>query len=167
MAVFLTGATGFLGTETAAELIRTTKEKIYVLVRAADNEEAAHRLRAIWYEVKELYREIGERIIPLTGDFTQADLGLEPAVLRQLRGEISIIYHIGAETGIQKSQKDLMTINRNGTGYMIRFARKTDRERSLRRFVYVSTAYTAGMRTGRIMEDDPACDTGICRTEVE
>lgn len=34
--VLLTGATGFLGTEITAELLRTTDATVYVLVRAAD-----------------------------------------------------------------------------------------------------------------------------------
>ena len=101
----MTGATGFLGTEVAAELIRSTDETAYVLVRAANEEGAKHRLRAYWYEIKELYREIGSRIIPLTGDFTQPGMGLTESVIQKLKGDISRIFHVGAETGIQKSQK--------------------------------------------------------------
>ena len=71
MAVFLTGATGFLGTEVAAKLIRSTEEKIFVLVRAENTEAAAHRLKAFWYDMPELYSTIGVRILPLTGDFTK------------------------------------------------------------------------------------------------
>ena len=41
---FLTGATGFLGTMLAAGLTRIPGACIYVLVRAADDEEACHRL---------------------------------------------------------------------------------------------------------------------------
>ena len=155
MAVFLTGATGFLGTEVASELIWTTDEDIYVLVRGRDTKEALHRLKTFWYDQKEIYQEIGRRIIPLAGDFTRPDLGLAPSVISMLRGRISRIYHVGAETGIQKSRRELMTVNRRGTACLLRFARMIDAGGSLRRFIFVSTAYTAGLRTGRILETDP------------
>lgn len=76
MAVFVTGATGFLGTEVVSSLLRSTDEIIYVLVRAEDEEAATHRLKSFWYEKKDLYSRIGSRIHPLAGDFTQLDLGL-------------------------------------------------------------------------------------------
>ncbi len=155
MAVLLTGATGFLGTEVCAELLKTDEKTIYVLVRGRDEAEAAHRLRAAWYEIRELYQEIGGRIRPLCGDFTQADLGLSGETLQQLTGKLSRIYHIGAETGIQKSKEELMKVNRDGTANVLDFARKTDAGGSLRRFLYVSSAYTAGARSGRILETDP------------
>ena len=52
MAVFVTGATGFLGTEVVSSLLRSTDEIIYVLVRAEDEEAATHRLKSFWYEKK-------------------------------------------------------------------------------------------------------------------
>lgn len=73
---FVTGATGFLGTEVVSSLLRSTDEIIYVLVRAEDEEAATHRLKSFWYEKKDLYSRIGSRIHPLAGDFTQPDLGL-------------------------------------------------------------------------------------------
>ena len=76
MAVFVTGATGFLGTEVVSSLLRSTDEIIYVLVRAEDEEAATHRLKSFWYEKKDLYSRIGSRIHPLAGDFTQPNLGL-------------------------------------------------------------------------------------------
>ncbi len=76
-AVFITGGTGFLGTEIAEKLIQTTDKNIYVLVRAENEEAAIHRLKAAWYHAKELYSSIGKRVFPVTGDFTVKGLGLE------------------------------------------------------------------------------------------
>ena len=44
--ILLTGGTGFLGTELAARLTKSKETLVYVLVRAADEEKAAQRLRA-------------------------------------------------------------------------------------------------------------------------
>ena len=54
--IFLSGATGFLGTEIAAELIRRGVEKLYVLVRADSPREAVHRLKGAWYHDRERAR---------------------------------------------------------------------------------------------------------------
>ena len=44
--VFLTGVTGFLGTELASRLARQEHTTVYALVRASDDDEAVHRLGA-------------------------------------------------------------------------------------------------------------------------
>lgn len=82
--ILLTGATGYLGTELAARLARTSQSKIYALVRAIDEEEAYHRLRAAWRHDKELYQAIGTQILPVHGDFTKPGLGLEQSVRQTL-----------------------------------------------------------------------------------
>ena len=73
---FLTGATGFLGTMLAAGLIRIPEAGIYVLVRAADDEEACHRQRGLWYHDRDLYESVGKKIFPVAGDFTLEDMGI-------------------------------------------------------------------------------------------
>lgn len=59
--VLLTGGTGFLGTELAARLVRRPQLTLYALVRAADETEAAHRLRNAWHHEAELCGQIGKR----------------------------------------------------------------------------------------------------------
>lgn len=158
MSYFITGGTGFVGTEVAAALLKTSDETIYTLVRAADEEMAAHRLKTVWYDMPELYSEIGGRIKPLAGDFLQKNLALSEEQIQGLKGKISRIFHIGAETGIQKSREELMAVNRDGTSNVLDFARAVDQDGSLERILFVSTAYTAGRRSGRIMENDPLPD---------
>ena len=74
--VLLTGATGFLGTELAARLIREPGLRLYALVRAADEAGAAHRLRSAWHYDGDLCGQIGKRVVPVPGDFTEPGLGL-------------------------------------------------------------------------------------------
>ena len=57
--VFLTGATGFLGTELAKRFASIPETKLYVLVRASGEEEAYHRLREAWFHDRDLYDIIG------------------------------------------------------------------------------------------------------------
>ena len=68
--ILLTGATGFLGTELAARLVRFPQVRLYALVRSSGEDEAYHRLREAWHHEKELYETIGDRVIPVSGDFS-------------------------------------------------------------------------------------------------
>ena len=150
--ILLTGGTGFLGTELTARLIRLTDCIIYVLVRAVDESEAYHRLRAAWYHEKELYHKIGTQVLPLPGDFSEKNLKLDQTEYRMLQEKVTLVIHAGAEIGFQKNRAELESANITGTEHMLTFAAGI---RNLRRFVFISTAYVAGQRNGLVLEDDP------------
>ena len=152
--VFMTGATGFLGTELAAGLIRCqAAEKIYVLVRAADSQEALHRLREAWYHERALYEAAGGRIVPVTGDFTKTGLNLDEETRREMESTVSLVIHAGAEIHFQKDKEEYDETNILGTQNMIDFALGLPH---LRRFVHISTAFAAGQKSGVVTEEEPA-----------
>ena len=70
-AVFITGATGLLGTEVVGRLLATTDREIYALVRADSETEAASRLRSLWWDDAVLADEVGNRVHPVVGDITK------------------------------------------------------------------------------------------------
>lgn len=146
--VFITGATGLLGTEVVSQLLDTTPCRIYALVRAASVEEAAHRLHALWWEDKDLSAAIGHRVIPVLGDITRQEV---MDVDRSVTDAVTHVIHCAAETGVQKSRDELWRINVEGTRHVVQLAHAMPR---LKRFTYVSTAYVAGTRSGLIKEDD-------------
>lgn len=143
-AIFITGATGLVGTEVVARLLATTSRQIYVLVRAANNEEATKRLQSIWYECPALVAAVGHRVKPIAGDITET--------LTDIPQDITHIIHSAAETGVQKSRKELWRINVDGTQNMLTMAQSLPQ---LQRFTYISTAYVAGTQSGLIMEESP------------
>lgn len=154
-AVFITGGTGFLGTEIASLLTAGSVcggMEMYVLTRADTLEEARHKLKTAWYHDKALCSRIGTQVHPVTGDLTKPDLGLEPETARKLQERVGAVIHCAAETGFQKDEKELQTINREGTEHVLRFAAGLPR---LRRFLHISTAYVAGQKTGLVMEEEP------------
>lgn len=104
--VLLTGATGFLSTEIAAQLLTTTQSTIFALVRAANEAAAVSRLKAVWWEEPALVKAIGGRVIPLCGDITQPDLGLSRDS-REGLSAVTAIIHAAAETGIQNTRETL------------------------------------------------------------
>lgn len=151
--VLLTGATGLLGTELASRLAEDPDMTVYALVRAEDDAHAHQRLRAAWQHDRKLAGEVGRRIRPLVGDFTLPGLGLDEQQQERLREHVSVILHAGAEIGFEKGRAELQKTNTDGTRNMVDFARTLSH---LRRFVHISTAYVAGQKTGRVMEEDPA-----------
>ncbi len=150
--IFLTGGTGFLGTELASKLIKMPNIIVYALIRAADREEAYHRLREAWYHDKELYGSIGDKIIPVCGDFTVSGLGLNEEDRRCLADTVNLVIHAGAETGFLKSMHELSVTNFEGTRNMLVFAGSI---KNIRRFVYISSAYVAGQKKGVVTEEEP------------
>ena len=155
--VFLTGATGFLGTELALRLAACPDvEKIYVLVRAGGPKEAGHRLRASWYHEPALYGAVGERIVPVTGDFTKPGLGLDETISRKIRDTVSLVIHAGAQVSFVRGEKEHIETNVLGTKNMIRFAKDLGH---LRRFVHLSTAFVAGLKSGKVTEEEGAASS--------
>lgn len=141
-AIFITGATGLLGTEVAARLLTTTDCQLYVLVRASSTDQAVYRLQTLWQDIPELCAAIGERIKPVLGDMSQH--------LTLSLPDVTHVIHCAAETGLQKSRQELWRVNVEGTRNVVTWAQQLSR---LQRFTYVSTAYVAGTLRGRVMEE--------------
>ena len=76
MAIFLTGATGFLGAFLLHELLQQTRADIYCLVRAANIEEGNRRLRNTLAQYLLWSEPLAHRIIPVLGDLALPTLGL-------------------------------------------------------------------------------------------
>ena len=151
-AVFVSGATGFLGTEVVSRLLAETEADIYVLVRAESEEAACHRLRNAWYHEPCLCSQIGERVKPAAGDFTLPQLGMTADLQRTIREQVTRVFHCGAEIGFQEDEEKLKATNCKGTENMVAFAKEIA---NLKSFIHLSTAYVAGQKAGLIAEGDP------------
>lgn len=158
-AILLTGGTGFLGTEIAAQLVQQTGKTIYALVRARDSAHAAMRLKAAWKDRDALYSAICGRIVPVPGDLEQADLGLTADAAACLLGNVHTIIHAAADVAVTRFRETLMKANRDGTKNLLTFAARIHAAGNLDRFVQISTAYVAGRETGTIFEDGRPADT--------
>ncbi|XHH09382.1 MAG: SDR family oxidoreductase [Candidatus Bathyarchaeia archaeon] len=152
--VFLTGGSGFLGTQIARRLLTQTDSQITVLIRAKTAQEAVLRLKRAWWDWPELYQNIGDRIQVITGDLTKPRLNLTDAQYLKLTKNITHIIHCAADTTPNRSIDKLRNINVTGTENIIRLARDANACHGLSRFSHVSTAYVAGKRGGVIAETD-------------
>lgn len=122
--VFLTGATGVLGTYLLSELLSNGKDKIYCLVRGKNEEEGLNRIKNklinnhLWQE------KYIDQIIPIIGDLAERNLGLSAEKIEQLAQEIDLIYHCGAWVNIVYPYTSLRNANVQGTKEIIKLACK-------------------------------------------
>ncbi|MCC8015729.1 MAG: AMP-binding protein [Eubacterium sp.] len=151
----MTGTTGFLGTEIVSEIMQTTDAVVYGLVRAASYSEAVTVLLNLWYRRSELKDNIGSRIIPVTGDIAETNLGMSNADRKRLIHSTDYIIHTAALTGINHCREQFWNVNVTGTKNVLNFAEEIQSDHTLKLFAYISTAYTAGKRKGLIKEDFP------------
>ncbi|MCP4696731.1 MAG: amino acid adenylation domain-containing protein [Gammaproteobacteria bacterium] len=121
-AVFLTGATGFLGVYLLSELLAQTRADVYCLLRASGIEEGKKKLRdkleshALWDETH------ASRIIPVPGDLSQPFLGLSAQHFQQLGEQMDLIYHSGALVNFIYPYAALKAANVFGTREILKLA---------------------------------------------
>jgi thioester reductase-like protein len=121
-AIFLTGATGFLGAYLLRELLDRTKADIYCLVRADDPAIGMAR-------IEENLRRYGQnnlaqaaRIVPVTGDLEKPLFGLTQTQFDALAQMIDVVHHCGALVRHLSPYAAHEAANVAGTIEVLRFA---------------------------------------------
>jgi nonribosomal peptide synthetase DhbF len=109
--IFLTGATGFVGSHLLATLLSETDARVVCHVRAASPQAAMLRLRNALDQRKLSDAWNDDRIEILTGDLGHARLGLGESGARLVRDECDAIYHCGAEVDFLHAYSALKPAN--------------------------------------------------------
>jgi len=149
MAIFLTGVTGYIGSYVAHGLLTEHDDRIAVLVRAKNPDEAKRRL---WKSLQ-LHMTFDEfaqhlpRFDVYLGDLHSPDLGLDAANRKTLVESMDSVLHIAASLN-RKSAKACFNTNLRGTLTILKMARDAQDHHGLRRFSDVSTTAVSGLRTG-------------------
>lgn len=132
MNLFLTGSTGFLGGRLIKNLLQHKENEVYILVR---NVEKAERLRDSFQMDEQ------KRIHIFQGDITIPNAGLSRDDLEWLTGKIDAVYHLAALVKFDLELRDeLFAANYDGTKHILELASLLQ----VKKFYYVSTAYTVG-----------------------
>ncbi len=155
--IFITGATGFLGSELINQILTSSDDTIYALVRGEDATKAKQRLISKLEKVFDHGQLNGEeraRIEICVGDITQKNLGFNKNVLHSLIDKIDIIYHMAAITDLNWTLKKVRNVNAHGTKNVLDFALLCKKKGSLKKINHISTAYVMGIGQARFKEND-------------
>ncbi|GFM95610.1 hypothetical protein Sfulv_04210 [Streptomyces fulvorobeus] len=116
----LTGASGFLGAFLLRDLIETTEGPVDCLVRAGNEQRAAHRLRAN-LERYGLWRpRYADLIHAVPGDLAASNLGLSPEDRTALARRLGPVLHNGAHVNFAAGYGDVRGSNVAGTEELLR-----------------------------------------------
>jgi nucleoside-diphosphate-sugar epimerase len=157
MAIFITGATGYIGSYATDWLLRNTDHELALLVRAGDYDAGVERLwqsLQLHMEADEFHRHL-DRICFISGDLTQPGLGISVADYDWLISNAESVLHNAAALNF-RSERACTDHNLRGTLSVIKLARAIEEDHPLERFTQVSTVSVAGNRPGTVvMESEP------------
>jgi thioester reductase-like protein len=160
MTIFLTGATGYIGSYVANGLLREHGQKLGLLVRAKNKDEGAKRL---WQSLQmhmdfaTFYEQLNDRIEIYLGDLTDKNFGLDDATYKKLAHDTTSIIHCAASLN-RKSNKACFNVNLRGTLEVLKLARAAQDHHGLRRFSDVSTVAITGEVSHENVHEDNAVD---------
>jgi NAD(P)-dependent dehydrogenase (short-subunit alcohol dehydrogenase family) len=141
MNYFVTGATGFIGRFFVEQLL-ARQGQVHVLVR----ESSQHKLDAL---KERLPAAAAERIIPVYGDITAANMGLSVEDLARLKCEAVQFFHFAAVYDMEADEASQIAGNINGTVNAVQAAQAMDAAC----FHHVSSVAVSGLFKGTFRED--------------
>lgn len=172
--IFLTGATGMLGTALVSKLVNdTTISTLHVLVRGGPGKYASKTfLRSpyadgiyterYWNRMQELLPPTAvkqlqacNKIEVLEGDITLENFGLATEVLERLRDDVSIYIHSAASLNLKSGLPKMASVVIHPS---LAAARMALSFKHLERFVFVSTAYVNAFLHWQVAEDERVQD---------
>jgi thioester reductase-like protein len=160
MAIFLTGATGYLGSYLVSGVLTHHGDVLNLLVRAKSKPEAHERL----WESLQLHlgfaafiEQINSRVRIFRGDLTSERFGLSDDEYHALVDTTDSIMHCAASLN-RKSERQCLNVNLRGTLEVLQLARRVQNRNGLRRYSHVSTVAVAGKRRNELVTEDLAID---------
>src|SRR5215213_387614 len=140
MTYFVTGATGFIGRHLVAELLRNREGEVLVLVREGSRERL-DELIAGWPG--------GARVTSVTGDLTQANLGLDQAWIDEHRGKVEHFFHLAAIYDMTADDEANERLNVAGTRNAVALANALE----VGCLHHTSSVAVSGLHKGLFRED--------------
>ena len=152
--LLLTGATGALGPQLAAELLTAgAARRIGVLMRSSSTsstERFSGWVQTVTSLLPPAKRDAADAFYPVFGDVCRPSLGLGPIESHSLLKDIDVVIHAAADTRFIAPRGRAACGERQRHRIHVGLGRSCPR---LRQFILVSSTYVAGSRTGQINED--------------
>jgi thioester reductase-like protein len=145
--IFLTGATGFLGSHLTAHLLKEG-HRVTALARSSKTASAKSR-------VEDVLRDVGasrfENLEVFEGDISLPDLGLNESAKKLVVSATDEVWHCAASLSFQhEDREEIFRMNVDGTRHVLALVKQTPS----RRLQHVSTAYIAGNRPDIALETE-------------
>jgi NAD(P)-dependent dehydrogenase (short-subunit alcohol dehydrogenase family) len=140
MSYFVTGATGFIGRHLVTKLL-ARKGSVYVLVREDSKKKLESIGRKMGWDMK--------RVVPVSGDMTQARCGVSAAQVRALDGKVKHFFHLAAIYDLTANAEAQKAANIDGTQHALDLAAAID----VGCFHHASSIAAAGLYPGIFRED--------------
>jgi len=145
--VFVTGATGFLGSHLTARLLDLGHD-VTALARGSRTTPAEDRVRDVLRAVGTL--SFG-RLTVIEGDISLAGLGLSEAARKRIISSTDETWHCAASLSFQhEDRNEIFRMNVDGTRHLLELVKQTPTPR----LHHVSTAYVAGNRSDVSLETE-------------
>ena len=147
--IFITGATGFLGSRLLAQILDNTDSNVFLLIRPSAGRERLLRLKEVLKKLalrKTLLPECMRRITIIDGDITKKDLGIKRKTFNRLKKDLDTVFHLAAELDIKNSYEHISLVNKTGTINLLDFALQCKKSGQLKKVNHVSTAYVLGSK---------------------
>lgn len=161
--LLITGATGFLAKVLIEKILRMQPDvgKLFLIIRA---NESTHALKRLNDEVlnTELFNGLREihgdefqefmlkRVVPVAGDMTKQNLGIEKDVIDVLTKAVDIIVSSAATTTFDERYDVALETNTKAIINLLEFGKCCEKSQL---FLHFSTAYVNGQREGPSVEE--------------
>lgn len=149
MYTLITGATGLVGRYLLRDML-LNGHQLAVVVRGSRRNDARDRIEQVLQYWEKEHQRAFPRPVVLSGDISKPGFGLGDDDREWLRKHCNSIIHSAAILeffGKDRAGEPWRT-NLDGTRHMLQLCRELE----IRDIHYVSTAYVAGMQSGRVME---------------
>lgn len=149
--ILLTGATGLLGRYLLRDLM-LADVPVAVVVRSSRRQSAEDRIEALMGTWEDLLQRDMPRPFVMEGDICEPFLGLDKDDRRWIDQNCDSVLHNAASLSFVATSEDgePYRSNMKGTQHVLDVCRET----GIHDFHHVSTAYVAGLRTGRVFENE-------------
>ncbi|RAJ31130.1 non-ribosomal peptide synthetase [Pedobacter cryoconitis] len=121
--IFLTGATGFVGSCLLNDLLNANDAIIYCLVRAENYDGALARIKHTFEKFLLPWdKEKADRIFPVLGELSEANMGMSAENFSFLEETIEIIYHSGSSVSYLQPYQVIKKSNIDGLNEILKLA---------------------------------------------
>ncbi|OBT47733.1 NRPS-like protein [Pseudogymnoascus sp. WSF 3629] len=151
--VFLTGATGFLGSYLVKDILTRTRRSVKLIAHVRGAKDLAGALDRLQRSLRGygLWRdEWASRLSCVVGDLAQPQLGIDDASWKTLADEVDVVIHNGATVHWVKRYQDMMAANVISTVDALRLCN----EGKPKQFSYVSSTSVLDTDTYIKLSDD-------------